>query len=359
MADDALSSSRVLKTAPELSAPSAFGRSPEQLTGPPYAAAIPQDKDGHMTLAPSVLGIDISSSQLDSFAHPLGQGRGYPNSGVGIDRLVARAAELKAFVVLEATAPYDQALIRALERAGLPFHRANPKKARDFARAAGFLAKTDRVDARMLAAYGAALPLKLTRPVPAEELELQGLTARRDQLVEMRKQERTRLAAAPAPLLADSIRAVIAALDAQIRQMDRAIAALIQKSPALAEEAAILRSAPGVGPVTAAILIAGLPELGALSRRAVAALAGLAPLSCDSGALKGKRRIFGGRKRVRNALYMAAISAIRTGPYQASYARLRTAGKSFKQAIIAIARKLLVALNAAIRDHTPFNAQPT
>jgi transposase len=322
------------------------------------SAAIPQDKDGHMTLASNVVGIDVSSSRLDGFAHQLGERRGYPNSPAGIARLVARAAELQAFVVLEATAPYDQALIRALEKAGLPFHRANPKKARDFARSAGFLAKTDRLDARMLAAYGAALPLMPTRPVGADALKLQELTARRDQLVEMRKGERTRLAAKPASLMADSLNEVIGVLDRQIRRMEAEIAALIESNPAFAADAAILRSAPGVGPVTAAILLAALPELGQISRRAVAALAGLAPLACDSGALRGTRRIWGGRKRVRDALYMAALAAIGPRrPYHAAYAKLRAAAKPFKQALIAIARKLLVALNAAVRDRKPFHAQ--
>jgi transposase len=211
----------------------------------------------------------------------------------------------------------------------------------------------------MLAAYGAALPLMPTRHVGAEALKLQELTARRDQLVEMRKGERTRLAAKPASFLADSLNEVIGVLGRQIRRMEAEIAALIEASPALAADAALLRSAPGVGPVTAAVLLAALPELGELSRRAVAALAGLAPLSCDSGALKGTRRIWGGRKRVRDALYMAALSVIRRGCfYHAAYAKLRAAGKSFKQAIIAIARKLLVALNAAIRDRQPFHAFP-
>lgn len=309
-----------------------------------------------MTLASNVMGIDVSCRRLDSFAHPLGGRQGYSNSPAGIARLVDTAVELQAFVVLEATAPYDQALIRALERADLRFHRANPRKARDFARSAGFLAKTDRVDARMLAAYGAALPLTPTRHVGAEALKLQELTARRDQLVEMRKGERTRRAAKPASFLADSLDEVIGVLDRQIRRMEADIAALIEASPALAADAALLRSAPGVGPVTVAVLLAALPELGELNRRAVAALAGLAPLSCDSGALKGTRRIWGGRKRVRDALYMAALGAIRRGRfYHAAYAKLRAAGKSFKQAVIAIARKLLVALNAAIRDRKPFH----
>lgn len=310
-----------------------------------------------MTLASKTLGIDVGSRRLDSFAHPLGAARGYPNTPAGIARLIDRAMALEAFVVLEATAPYDQTLIRALEAAGIAFHRANPRKARDFARAAGYLAKTDRVDARMLAAYGAALPLKPTRPTGAEGLELQGLTARRGQLVEMRKGERTRLAARPDPVLTESLRAVIAMLDGEIRRIEQRIAALIDASPKLSADAAILRSAPGIGPVAAATLMASLPELGELSRRAVAALSGLAPIAFESGILRGTRHIFGGRKRIRDVLYMAALSAIRRAPFKAAYAKLRSAGKPPKLAIIAIARKLIVALNASMRDRQPFNVQ--
>lgn len=310
-----------------------------------------------MSLPSRTIGIDISRGRLDSCLHPGGAARGFVNDAAGIARLIERVRQLGAFVVLEATAPYDQGLLRALEAAELSFHRANPRKARDFARSAGFLAKTDRVDARMLAAYGAALPLPATlRPRPGQ-IELKSLTARRDQLVEMRKGERTRLAAAPAAVLAESLRSVIAVLDQQIKRIEQRLAGCISQSASLAADAALLRSAPGVGPVTAGVLLANLPELGQVSRRTVAALAGLAPLARDSGALRGKRHIWGGRKRVRDALYMAALTAIRRAPYQTTYAQLRATGKPFKPALIAVARKLLVALNAAIRDRKPFHAQ--
>lgn len=311
-----------------------------------------------MTIPQTTLGIDVSGRRLDAWLHPVGRLRGFANDAGGIAALIAWAAGHQAFVVLEATAPWDQALIRALEGAGLAFHRANPKRARDFARALGLLAKTDAVDARMLALYGAGVALRPTAPVAPERLDLQTLSARRDQLVEMRKGERIRLKGVTDPAVIDSLRAVLAVLDVQIRTLERRIAACLERSDTLARDAAILRSAPGVGPVCAGVLLAVLPELGHIDRRAIAALAGLAPVARDSGLLRGQRHVQGGRKRVRDALYMAAVSAARTAPFQADYARMKANGKPPKLALIAIARKLLVALNAAIRDQRPFTQTP-
>ncbi|MGE5564815.1 MAG: IS110 family transposase [Parcubacteria group bacterium] len=310
-----------------------------------------------MTLPQSTLGIDVSGKRLDAHAHPAGRARSFANDREGIARLVAWAGELEAFVVLEATAPWDQPLVRALEASGLRFHRANPGRARDFARAAGLLAKTDALDARMLALYGAGLPLEPTAPVEPERLALQRLNARRDQLVEMRKGERTRARAELDPLVADSVRAVTALLDQQIRRIEQHIQALLAE-PALRGDHDILRSAPGVGPVAAGVLLAHLPELGRVNRRQVAALAGLAPVARDSGLMRGRRHVRGGRKRVRDALYMAALAAIRTAPWKAAFQAMTSAGKPAKLAIIAIARRLLVALNAAIRQQQPFHTHP-
>jgi len=311
-----------------------------------------------MTVPQITLGIDISSTRLDAYAYPAGRAHGVANTAAGIARLVGWARELGAFVVLEATAPFDQGLIRALERAGLAFHRANPKRARDFARSAGFLAKTDAVDARMLALYGTTPALRPTAPVAPERLELQALSTRRDQLVEMRKSERIRLKGVSGPISIQSLQTVIALLDAQIAALDTHIATALARAPDLARDAAILRSGAGVGPVCASVLLAFMPELGTLNRRAVALLAGLAPIARDSGAMRGKRYVGGGRKRVRDALYMASLAAIRIGRWKQAYDHLRALGKAPKQAIIAIARKLLIALNAAIRDQNPLNNAP-
>ena len=320
-----------------------------------------------MTLPQTTLGIDISGRRLDACLHPAaqqhgqgrcGQERGFTNDAAGIAALVDWAIRHGAFVVLEATAPWDQKLVRALEEAGLAFHRANPGRARDFAQSTGMLAKTDKVDARMLALYGDALELPVTAPLAPERLKLQGLNSRRDQLVEMRKAERIRLKGVTDPMVIDSLKAVIALFDSQIRALERHIADTVAQARDLARDGALLRSASGVGPVCAAVILASLPELGRIDRRAVAALAGLAPIARESGLMRGKRHVQGGRKRVRDALYMAALAAIRTGRWKQAYDRLITRGKAPKAAIIAVARKLIVALNAAIRQQrTVINTQ--
>jgi transposase len=306
-----------------------------------------------MTLPSCTIGIDISKLWLDCFVQPSGKPMRFANSPAGIAALLAIAAPLGGLCVLEATGCYDAALVKALHAAGLAFHRANPRKARQFAQAAGFLAKTDRVDARMLAAYGAGVALRVEAAVAPERQELKLLVGRRDQLVELRKIERTRLAEAAADWLAESFRQVIAGLDGQIAGIESRIRQLLT-TQGLCRPAAILCSAPGVGHVTASVLLALLPELGQRDRRAISALAGLAPLAFDSGAMRGQRHIWGGRKRVRDALYMAALAACRSGPFKAIYQAMRARGKPAKLAIVAIARQLLVALNAAIRDQKPF-----
>lgn len=306
-----------------------------------------------MTLPQNTVGIDVSGRRLDACLHPAGAARSFGNDAAGIAGLIGWATGHGAFVVLEATAPWDQPLVRALEHAGLAFHRANPGRARDFARSTGMLAKTDVVDARMLALYGAALDLPATAPVEAERLTLRSLNSRRDQLVEMRKAERIRLKGVNDPVVVDSVKAVIALLDSQIRALERHIGNTVATCGGLARDAALLRSAAGVGPVCAAVVLASLPELGRLDRRAVAALAGLAPIARESGLMRGKRHVKGGRKRVRDALYMAALTAIRTGRWKQAFDHLKTRGKAPKAAIVAVARKLLVALNAAVRDRRP------
>jgi transposase len=312
-----------------------------------------------MSLHPITLGIDVSGAHLDVYAHPEGRARRLANTPQGIAALTAWAAELGAFVVLEATAPFDQPLIRALEAAGLIFHRANPRRARDFARSAGLLAKTDAVDARMLALYGAGLPLRPTASLSPRRLALQGLVARRDQLVEMRKAERVRLKTASDPVVGESLKTVLTLLDEQIGRLERHIDETIAADAALDRDRAVLRVAPGIGPVAASVLLAILPELGQLDRRAIAALAGLAPIARDSGLMRGRRCVQGGRKRVRDALYMAALAAVRTGRWKTLFQTMKTAGKPPKLALIAIARKLLVTLNAALRQQQYAPSTPT
>lgn len=293
-----------------------------------------------MIIHPGFVGIDVSKHFLDVFDN--GRVERVPNTAESAAALTARWQE--SFVLFEATGRYDACLRRALEAAGVSFARVNPARARDFARATGQLAKTDAIDARMLASM-------------AQSLRVARAHKRRDQLVHMRKQERTRFSECDDAELRTDIKTHIQWLSAQIDRWDVEIDRLLKHSAALTETSRRLRSIPGIGPVATATLLALMPELGTLSSKAVAALAGLAPFNVDSGQFRGLRRIQGGRKRVRDALYMAAVSAVRSNPHLKSiYLRLRSAGKPAKVALIAVARKLIVTANAILRDKTQFRA---
>jgi transposase len=310
-----------------------------------------------MIINPGVVGIDVSKAHLDIFDASAGH-RQVANRAEDFTVEVRRFAEASAFVLLEATGNYDQALRQALSTAGVRFARVNPARARDFARAAGFLAKTDKVDARMLAAMAQSLP-QADEPAPDPERDrLAGLHKRRDQLVAMRKQERTRIEDRDDdPVTAASLVEHIAWLSREIAAIEARIKALIKASPAFAAKARLLASVPGVGLVTLTTLLALAPELGSRSPKQIAALAGLAPLNRDSGTSRGKRSIRGGRKRLRDALYLAALTASRSqSRFAVFYRSLRAAGKAPKQALIALARKLLVTLNALLRDGVPFTS---
>ena len=310
-----------------------------------------------MNLNPGVVGIDISKAHIDVFDPRVGRVERIRNEAAALQPLAVRLSAAADRAVFEATGRYDRALGLALAEAGVTFHRVNPTQARAFARAAGFLAKTDAVDARMLAAMGQALSL---RPSPAGEPErerLAGLHRRRDQLVAMRAQERARRSEEADPQLAASLDQHLAWLDGQVADLDGRIRRLIAASAALAKAEKQLRTVPGVGPVTAATLLALVPELGARSPKTIAALAGLAPFNADSGFKRGRRSIRGGRKRVRDAVYMAAVTAVRADtPFADFYKRLREAGKPPKLALVATARKLLVTLKALARDDVAFQA---
>jgi transposase len=310
-----------------------------------------------MIIPPDVVGIDVAKHHLDVFDGAAAKPARLSNRPETIETWLNSLGEGR-LVIFEATGAYDAALRQALTHAGVAFARVNPTAARSFAKAAGFLAKTDQVDARMLAAMGAALrptPAEATR-TPAEQLAR--WHKRRDQLVAVRKQERTRRRETDDVGLLESLERHLAFLDAEIAAVERQIAELIAAEPALKQDAKLLASMPGVGPAVSACLLALMPELGRRSPKAIAALAGLAPINQDSGLKRGQRSIRGGRKRVRDALYMAAIGAVRskTGRFRADYQRLRAAGKPAKLALIAIARKLLVTANAILRDQQPFAA---
>jgi transposase len=304
-----------------------------------------------MMIYSSFVGIDVSKHHLDIFAD--GRSERFANSAKSVAGLVERWHG--RFVLFEATGRYDRALRQALEGAGIAFARVNPARARDFARATGRLAKTDRIDARMLAAMAQSLCVARERESDPEREALARAHKRRDQLVHMRQQERTRLSECDDDVLRVDIAAHAQWLDAQIARWDAEIERLVAQSAALSQDARRLRSISGIGPVAATTLLALLPELGSLSPKKIAALAGLAPFNADSGQFRGQRRIRGGRNRVRGALYMASIAAARYNPILKSlYQRLRAAGKPAKVALIAVARKLLIIANAIIRDKTEF-----
>ncbi len=308
-----------------------------------------------MTLSSRYVGIDVSKAMLDVFDEGTGVAERIANAPEAIAALTARWRCAEVFVVFEATGVYDRALTRALSQAGIGFARVNPARARSFARASGRLAKTDAIDARMLAAFGRTLPLSADAPRSAARDELAFLAKRRDQLVLMRTQEKNRRGHTADADMRESIARVCELLTAEIEMVEARVEALIEAAPDIAEQARLIRSVPGIGAVACMQLLAQMPELGRTGPKQVAALAGLAPINIDSGAYRGRRAIGGGRKRVRDALYMAALNAVRRADrFKAFYQKLRDAGKPGKLALIAVARKLLTTLNAMLRDNQTY-----
>ena len=314
-----------------------------------------------MIISLRCVGIDISKRMLDIFDDAIGVPERIANAPQAITEQVARWRCGDVFVVFEATGVYDRELTEALRRAGIRFARINPARARDFARAGGRLAKTDAIDARMLAGFARAMvPPADPAPEPARNA-LALLAKRRDQLVHMRAQEKNRGSEAVDRAMQESIARVLDFLDSEVAAIEADIKALIKSEPAISEQARLMRSAPGIGPIACLQLLAQMPELGRIGPKQVAALAGLAPFNVDSGSYRGKRAIGGGRKRIRDALYMAALNAVRRhSPFKAFYQKLRNAGKPAKLALIAVARKLLTVLNAMLRDRkTYLQTQPS
>jgi transposase len=305
----------------------------------------------------SFVGIDVSKARLDGHCRPDGVAFAEGNDPRGIAAVVDRLRALgPALVVLEATGGLEVPLVAALAAAGLPVVVINPRCARDFAKAAGRLAKTDRLDAEVLAHFAEAIRPPV-RPLPDEQArQLDALIGRRRQLVEMRVAEENRLGSAVAAAVRRDLEAHIAYLSRQVERLDRELEQAIRDSPAWHAKDALLRGVPGIGKVVSRTLLATLPELGTLSGKRIAALAGLAPLARDSGTLRGRRSIVGGRGPVRAVLYMAALSARRYNPVlRAFYERLIAAGKVPKVALTAVMRKLLTIVNAMLRDQRPWD----
>lgn len=305
------------------------------------------------------IGIDVSKARLDVAVRPDGELFHRDNTLAGIAGLLERLAALgPSLIVLEPTGGYERALVAALATAGLPVVVVNARQVRDFARASGRLAKTDRLDAMVLALFGERMRPE-PRALPDEQTRaLEQLLTRRRQVLEMLVTERGRLALCSDPGVKTDLQEHIAFLEERLAAIETDLERRVRASPVWRERENLLRSVPGVGPVVAGVLIACLPELGALSGGEVASLAGLAPHNRDSGTLKGQRCVWGGRAEVRSALFMAALTASRHNPLiRATYARLRRKGKAHKVALIACARKLLVVLNAMVRTGTPWQPE--
>ena len=298
------------------------------------------------------VGIDVAKATLDIAIGSDGELVQVENNEAGIAQLVKRLVEVApALVVLEATGGYESLVAAAVAGREIPVAVVNPRQVRDFAKATGVLAKTDRIDARVLARFAEAVRPE-PRPLPtAEAKELEEFLGRRRQIVDMLTMEKNRLSIASTERMKKSLKKHIAWLEEALRRANDDIDTAIRNSPAWREQEDLLRSFPGIGPVSARTVLGELPELGALNRKKIAALVGVAPLNRDSGTLQGTRTCWGGRANVRQVLYMATISAVRCNPViRRVYLALRARGKKHKVALVACMRKVLTILTAMVRD---------
>lgn len=312
-----------------------------------------------MTEIEVFVGIDVSKARLDVAVLPGDKTWSTTNDDDGIPELVAKLLELApSLVLLEATGGLERRVLAKLVGAGLPAMAINPRNVRDFARSLGKLAKTDRIDAIVLARFAQAVRPAL-RPVADEQTqELQAQLTRRRQLVEMIVAEKNRLAATDPNKVRKLIKAHIEYLQKELSINEYDLDQTIKQTPVWLEKVDLLESIPGVGRVTASTLVALLPELGTLGRKQIAALVGVAPFNRDSGSLRGRRTIWGGRASVRAVLYMAALVGAKYNPaIRGLYRRLKAAGKPSKVALVACMRKLLTILNAVLRDRSPWRTQ--
>jgi len=308
------------------------------------------------TPSPIFVGIDVSKARLDVHITPTGRSLALPNDARGCEKLVDELRPLGvSLVVVEATGRYQRRVAAELISAGIPVAVVNPRQARDFARSLGKLAKTDRIDAEALARFAAVGHLRACEKQPENAAILDDRITRRRQVIVMLNAEGNRLAGMIDKTTIGMIKKVIRVLEQQREDLDRQIASLIESDDDWRGKRDLLQSVPGVGAITANGLVADLPELGKLSREEIAALAGVAPMNCDSGTMRGKRAIRGGRPSVRSTLYMAAFNAMRYNPVIEAFAkRLADSGKPFKVVVTAAMRKLLTILNAIIKTNTPW-----
>jgi transposase len=301
------------------------------------------------------VGIDVAKEHVDVHLLPSGEAFRHPNDPAGIASLVHRLQAAKpALIVLEATGGYESLVAADVAAADLAVAVVNPRQVRDFAKALGLLAKTDAIDARVLALFAERVQPAARTPPDEREVRLRALVTRRHQLISMRTAELNRRAHANAEVR-QSIDRVVQLLNLQLEEIEHAIDGTIRHSPLWHDKDLTLQSVPGVGPGTSRTLLAALPELGCLNRRQIASLVGLAPFNRDSGRWRGQRSIWGGRAEVRSALYMATLAAVRCNPViRPFYQRLRAVGKKAKVALTACMRKLLVILNAMLRTQQPW-----
>ena len=299
------------------------------------------------------VGIDVSRDKLDLGIRPVGEKWQVANTAAGIAAVLPRLLALKpTLIVLEATGGLELPVVAALGSAGLPVIAVNPRQVRDFAKAVGKLAKTDAIDAQVLAHFADAVRPAVRPLTDAATQALSALVTRRRQLVEMLTAEENRRKTA-SPAIRGDIQDHMAWLRKRLKELDKELSQAVRTSSLWREQEDLLRSVPGIGPVVSVTLLADLPELGTLGRKQIAALVGLAPLNRDSGTMRGKRTIWGGRATVRAALYMAALVGSRYNPVlRALYVRLVAAGKTRKVALTACMHKLLTILNAMLKQHT-------
>lgn len=300
------------------------------------------------------VGIDVSKNTLDIAVHETGETWSSSNDSSGCAALAAKLKLLKATsIVLEATGGFETLVTATLSAADLPVIVVNPRQVRDFAKATGQLAKTDRIDCRVLAHFAAAIDPPVRPVKSAETQHLEALLARRRQIVEMLVAEKNRLANNRDRAVVEDLNEHIAWLERRLKSSDDELQRVLKASPAWRERDDLLRSVPGVGPVLSLTLLAQLPELGQLNRREIAKLVGVAPFNWDSGQWRGSRHIWGGRATVRSPLFMATLCAIRVNPtIKYFYRRLIAAGKAPKVAITACMRKLLTILNVMVKTQT-------
>jgi len=304
------------------------------------------------------VGVDTGKQQLDIYIRPLDIYFTVANDEKGISEAVETLKKYHPTrIVIEATGRLEQAFIMACATAKLPFVIANPAHIKKFAGAIGQLAKTDKLDARLIAHYGAAIQPALSELKPEVMRHMSDLLSRRRQLMAIQTMEKNRLQVMP-KALAGTIKPILTTLKNQLSKIDKQLLKLIENSPEYQGKNAILQSMPGVGNVVAFSLISNMPELGYLTNKEAAALVGVAPINRESGAYQGQRRIRGGRHQIRTVMYMAMMSAMQCNPvFKATYERLLAAGKAKKIAIIACVRKMVVILNAMVRDGLPWNPE--